>query len=257
MNLRSYLRGAGLGILVAAVILTFGGGSRTKAMTDAEVLERARELGMSDGNETLTEAYTVATAPEIEKMPEIEENPEIEEIPEKPSEAVGETGSVSNITPSEPAAEKATEKPAAEEAAEKPAAEEAAEKPTAEEAAEKPAEDILEESIKNRQTTELKSDLTGEDKTKSELLADAAETEAESEPSITETETGFVSVHINAGSSSTVVAKELEKAGAVSCASAFDGFLCANGYDRRLSTGDFRIPAGASDEEIARILMRR
>ena len=217
-------------------------------MTDAEVLERARELGMSDGNETLTEAYTVATAPEIEKMPEIEENPEIEEIPEKPSEAVGETGSVSNITPSEPAAEKATEKPAAEEAAEKP---------TAEEAAEKPAEDILEESIKNRQTTELKSDLTGEDKTKSELLADAAETEAESEPSITETETGFISVHINAGSSSTVVAKELEKAGAVSSASAFDGFLCANGYDRRLSTGDFRIPAGASDEEIARILMRR
>jgi len=253
MNLRSYLRGAGLGILVAAVILTFGGGSRTKAMTDAEVLERARELGMSDGNETLTEAYTVATAPEIEKMPEIEENPEIEEIPEKPSEAVGETESVSNITPSEQAAEK----PAAEEAAEKPAAEKATEEPTAEEAADKPAEDILEESIKDKQTTELKSDLTGEDKTKSELLADAAETEAESEPAITETETGFVSVHINAGSSSTVVAKELEKAGAVSSASAFDGFLCANGYDRRLSTGDFRIPAGASDEEIARILMRR
>ena len=239
MNLRSYLRGAGLGILITAIILIFGGGNRTKAMTDAEVMARARELGMSDGNETLTEAYTVATAPEPAAV-------------EKPSE---------EITVSEPAV---AEEPSEEVNVSRPAApEEPSEEVTAsrpaepEEAEEKTAEEIIEESIRDKQTTELKSDVTGENKTKSELLADAAETEAESQSAVTETQNGFISVHVNAGSSSTAVANELEKAGAVSSASAFDGFLCANGYDRRLSTGDFRIPAGASDEEIARILMRR
>ena len=269
MNLRSYLRGAGLGILITAIILIFGGGNRTKAMTDAEVMARARELGMSDGNETLTEAYTVATAPEPAAVEKPSEEITVSEpaVPDEPLKevtvsrpAVAEEPS-EEITVSEPAV---AEEPSEEVNVSRPAApEEPSEEVTAsrpaepEEAEEKTAEEIIEESIRDKQTTELKSDVTGENKTKSELLADAAETEAESQSAVTETQNGFISVHVNAGSSSTAVANELEKAGAVSSASAFDGFLCANGYDRRLSTGDFRIPAGASDEEIARILMRR
>ena len=228
MNLRSYLRGAGIGILITAVVLSFGGGSRTKAMSDSEVMERARELGMSGGNETLTEAYTVATAPEIEAL----------------AEPVKETSGKESVSGSEPVKEASGKESVSEAEAVK-------------EPGEKSAENVIEEGIRDNQTTALKSDLTGEDKTKSELLADAAETEAGDQSPVTETDSGFISIHVNAGSSSSAVAGELEKAGAVSSASRFDGFLCANGYDRRLSTGDFRIPRGASDDEIARILMRR
>ena len=221
MSIRSYLRGAGLGILVAALALTFGGGNKTKAMTDAEVRERAKELGMTGGNEVLTEAYTMAEAPEIIAA----------------SEAAASTEAAS-MASTEASAEDANKEGSSPEEI-------------------KSADEIIEDTIKDKQTTELKSDMTGEDKKKSELLADAAETEAESVSPVTDSSSGFVSIHINGGSTSTAVARELENAGAVSSASAFDAFLCANGYDRRLSTGDFRIPSGASDEEIAHILMRR
>ena len=90
-----------------------------------------------------------------------------------------------------------------------------------------------------------------------ELIADAAETENETDSAPVRTGTGFISVHISSGSSSTTVAKALEQAGAVSNAAAFDSYLCAKGYDRRLASGDFRIPAGSGEEDIALILMRR
>jgi len=243
MNLRSYLRGAGIGILITAVVLSFGGGSRTKAMSDSEVMERARELGMSGGNETLTEAYTVATAPEIEAL----------------AEPVKEASGKESVSEVEPAKEASGEVSVseAEPAKEASGKESVSEAEAVKEPGEKSAENVIEEGIWDNQTTELKSDLTGEDKKKSELLADAAETEAGDQSSVTETDSGFISIHVNAGSSSSAVARELEKAGAVPSASKFDGFLCANGYDRRLSTGDFRIPRGASNDEIARILMRR
>ena len=255
MNLRSYLRGAGIGILITAVVLSFGGGSRTKAMSDSEIMERAKELGMSDGNETLTEAYTVATAPEIEALTE---EPSETVLQEPPSEVSAGEVSVSAAEPDPieeaPGEESVSGSEPVKEASGKESVSEAE---AVKEPGEKSAENVIEEGIRDNQTTALKSDLTGEDKTKSELLADAAETEAGDQSQVTETDSGFISIHVNAGSSSTAVARELEKAGAVSSASQFDGFLCANGYDRRLSTGDFRIPRGASDDEIARILMRR
>ncbi len=99
--------------------------------------------------------------------------------------------------------------------------------------------------------------MTGDDKKKSELLADAAETEAENPSTVTDSSSGFISIHISGGSSSTAVAKELERTGAVDSASSFDNYLCSKGYDRKLSSGDFRIPAGASDEDIALILMKK
>ena len=248
MSLRSYLRGAGLGILLAAVILTFAGGNKTRAMSDDEVRARAKELGMTAGNEVLAEAYTMATAPEI--IEETEVSAETKAVSEPAKEVPAE---IEEKAATETVSEAATE------TASEVAAETASETAPSEEIKSeiKSADEIIEDTLKDKQTTELKSDITGEDKTKSELLADAAETEAESASPVTDVSAGFVSVHINGGSTSTAVAQELEKAGAVGSASAFDAFLCANGYDRRLSTGDFRIPAGASDEEIAHILMRR
>ncbi len=273
MNLRSYLRGAGIGILITAIVLSFGGGSRTKAMSDSEVMERARELGKSGGNETLTEAYTVATAPEIEALAEpvkeasgkesVSGSEPVKEASGKESvsgsEPVKEASGKESVSGSEPVKEASGKESVSgsEPVTEASGKESVSEAEAVKEPGEKSAENVIEEGIRDNQTTALKSDLTGEDKTKSELLADAAETEAGDQSPVTETDSGFISIHVNAGSSSSAVARELEKAGAVSSASRFDGFLCANGYDRRLSTGDFRIPRGASDDEIARILMRR
>lgn len=52
MRLKDYLRGLGIGMIVVVLILSIGGRDRT--MTDEEIIARARQLGMVDGNQTLT-----------------------------------------------------------------------------------------------------------------------------------------------------------------------------------------------------------
>lgn len=49
---------------------------------------------------------------------------------------------------------------------------------------------------------------------------------------------------------------KLQEAGLVSSASEFDRYLYQNGYDKRIRTGVFEIPAGADAEEIAKIITR-
>ncbi len=62
-------------------------------------------------------------------------------------------------------------------------------------------------------------------------------------------------ITIRSGADSLTVANDLERKGVIGSASAFDSYLCSKGYDRRLTTGTFNIPAGATDEEIAKIIM--
>ena len=66
-----------------------------------------------------------------------------------------------------------------------------------------------------------------------------------------------VTLVIGRGESSTTVSKNLKKAGIVEDAAAFDRFLCNNGYDKKIITGAYEIPYGASEEEIAKIITRK
>lgn len=72
------------------------------------------------------------------------------------------------------------------------------------------------------------------------------------EPSVPSGET--VTITIRSGESSVTVSKTLEAAGLVESASAYDRFLCENGYDRKIRVGTYEIPVGASEEEIAEII---
>lgn len=63
--------------------------------------------------------------------------------------------------------------------------------------------------------------------------------------------TETVSIVIRSGESSVSVSKSLEEAGLVTDASDYDRFLCENGYDKKIRTGNYEIPVGASEETIA------
>ena len=74
-----------------------------------------------------------------------------------------------------------------------------------------------------------------------------------SEPESTET----VQITVQGGDGSQTVARKLAEAGLVDDAAAYDKYLCANGYDKRICTGTHTIPLGASEEEIAKIITSR
>lgn len=67
----------------------------------------------------------------------------------------------------------------------------------------------------------------------------------------------IITITINSGDGSRVVANKLLQAGLIEDAAAYDAFLCQNGYDKRLKTGRHDIPAGASDEDIAAVVTQK
>lgn len=69
MKLKTYLRGLGIGIIVTAFIMGISTGGKSKAMSDEEIIARAKELGMVESTAVETETET---ASETESVPETE-----------------------------------------------------------------------------------------------------------------------------------------------------------------------------------------
>ena len=65
-----------------------------------------------------------------------------------------------------------------------------------------------------------------------------------------------VTVEVEPGVTSYRICIMLEEEGLVEDAAAFDTYLCDNGYSRKIKFGTYQIPAGASEEEIAKIITR-
>lgn len=85
---------------------------------------------------------------------------------------------------------------------------------------------------------------------------DATETPSPG-PSTTQTEvsnTESVTIVIVRGDSSYTVSRRLVEAGLIEDARGFDAYLVDNGYSKTIRTGTYKIPLGATWEEIARII---
>ena len=140
MNLKYYLRGLGVGIVVTSLILGIGLGSRKETLSNEEIKERARELGMVEESITVAEAaaqkeeaeVTVAPVPEenaeSDAEPIVNAEPEVSSEPAVSTGAAPEASEKPNVSAaSEPAASTAAEAGATPEAGVKPVADEAEE----------------------------------------------------------------------------------------------------------------------------------
>lgn len=107
MDLRLYLRGLGIGILVTAIVLGFT--DKSVAVTDDEIREKARSLGMID-NVTIAQLSGTAdnednedneTKPEEEAMPPDLTSEADEFVPDTESldESIDGTDETLNISP--------------------------------------------------------------------------------------------------------------------------------------------------------------
>ena len=219
MNLKYYLRGLGVGIVVTSLILGIGLGSRKETLSNEEIKERARELGMVEESITVAEAAAqkeeeaqeaeATVAPVPEENAESDAEPIVNAEPEVSSEPTMSTGA-------EP---EASEKPNVS-AASEPAASTAAEAGATPEAGVKP-------------------------------VADEAEEDNGTAP-----EKEIVDITINPGEGSYVISQKLEQSGLIDDAAEYDAYLCDNGYHTKLRAGVHKIPMGSTREEIAKLLCR-
>lgn len=218
MNLKYYLRGLGVGIVVTSLILGIGLGSRKETLSNEEIKERARALGMVEEPVTVAEA---AAQQEEEAQEKVTADP----VPEENAEGDAETiVSAEPEVSSEPAVSVSAAPEASEEpkvsAASEPAASAAPEAGATPEAGVKPVADEAEEDSGTAPAKEI------------------------------------VDITINPGEGSYVISQKLEQSGLVDDATEYDAYLCDNGYHTKLRAGVHKIPMGSTREEIAKLLCR-
>ena len=247
MNLKYYLRGLGLGILVTALILSVAGRNR-RTMTDAEVKERAKELGMIENTVLL------------EKPEETESASEKTADTESASETTANTESVSETTAgSDGEVQIGTDIGNNEDVSQGDLSKEETPKDN------QPKEETSEEEKPQKgasQDTEPKDDTSQEvtdDPERPEELSknNTEDTQGENDEKVTsagedQSRTDEVTLTIVSGDTSYSVAKKLYELGVVPSVEQTDRFLCANGYDRTIRTGVYTIAPEETLESVAR-----
>lgn len=235
MKLRYYLRGLGIGMLVAALVLILSGNTGGK-MSDEAVKRRAAELGMVEKDKSVLgdigsevsagQPEDVSQSVITEDMPAPEEEKDMaaEETDGASEEDKGTAPEEIDGTPEEEADEILPE---------------AGERPEAE-VSEEETEAVDEERM-----------LANQIEQRADEVADRAKEVAEN--SVPENIVTFV---VRQGDSSDSVARRAKEMGLVESAADFDVFLCQNGYDKRISVGSYEIEVGATQREIADIVTK-
>lgn len=263
MNLKYYLRGLGLGIVVTALILTIAGPRKT-TMSDAQVKARAKELGMIE-NTVLTPVENVEeetskpvseeVTGEVEQDQVEESKEELQEIDKK--ELPTET-EPKEATKEETTKEEATNKGTAEI---KDDPEAPGKKANADEADEGQPVDTKTKAEETAKTEEQEPDKPGkEDTSKADENGNTEETppaeagKVEDEKPAPATENQELILTIVGGDSSYTVAKKLYELGLVPSVEQTDKYLCANGYDRTIRTGVYKLHPDDTLDTIAKMI---
>lgn len=217
MKLRYYLRGLGIGIVITALLMGFTKGGAKETLSDDEIIARAEALGM-------VQSSVLSSDLNHEEQGEddvtVSYNTALDEpdIAALPDSAgADQTGDAAGVVDTE-----ATDKTA--DAADTVDSEKVADAAGASEGSTKASDtDVADNSTKATDTTGAAT----------------------------------ITVTINSGDGSDTVARRLTELGVITDAGDFDRYLCQNGYDKKLATGNHEINAGAGYQEIAEILIKR
>ena len=227
MRLKYFLRGLGIGIVVTTIILAISHNAGRR-MSDSEVIERAKVLGMAyttAAQENSTESAADTTEPETDTTEPVTTGQE------SPTDT--EAGSTAETESSETST-------------------------TVQETTTGIRETTTQQETTTQETTTQETTATrAAQESTTETTHEASATEAETtqaENESTETEASTVITYtltIASGMSSNTVCDILKKNGIIADSGDFDRFLVSNGYADRIRVGSFEVNSGMSYDELA------
>lgn len=233
MRLKYFLRGLGIGIVVTTIILAISHNA-CRRMSDSEVIERAKELGMAyttAAQENSTESAADTTEPETDTTEPVTTGQE------SPTDT--EAGSTAETESSETST-------------------------TVQETTTGIRETTTQQETTTQETTTQETTATrAAQESTTETTHEASATEAETtqaENESTETEASTVITYtltIASGMSSNTVCDILKKNGIIADSGDFDRFLVSNGYADRIRVGSFEVNSGMSYDELAAVFCSR
>lgn len=278
MKLKYYLRGIGLGVIITAIIMGFALGAGKAPISDAEVIEKAKGLGMVEGG--VLSDYSDEDASGEDMLPEdagvsasadkmINTASGADGGPSFKDTSASNSASAASVADIKADADKKVE---ADTGIGSPAVANgisgAAYKNSS--AAASLSSKDLKDADKNKDKdkdknkekpvidNKKKEEVTEEPEEASEVPAEEPnDTEENTQPEPTPAEPVPVQVTISGGSSSDKVAKILYDAGLVDDAVKFNRFLIEKHLDTMIRSGNKTITQGASYEEIAKAITSR
>ena len=270
MKLKYYLRGMGIGIILTAIVMGFALGGRKTAISDAEVIERAKALGMIDPNSgvLLQNSNGEEENDENEAASDSSLDQEGKEISEEVDEDISASGeSLSDMAEKE----EKTEDQSGE------SSESSSEVKNNSKASSEKTEDVTASSVASTSKTETttgsssstedtsivetvtassknnssdSSSLVNDDDSNNDSSSTASTQVLGSRTSVSKT------VTIPGGFSSDQVAAILYNEGIIDSASSFNQYLIDRNMDRIIRSGTKTIPAGSTYNEIAEIICK-
>ena len=228
MRLKYFLRGLGIGIVVTTIILAISHNAGRR-MSDSEVIERAKELGMAyttAAQENSTESAADTTEPETDTTEPVTTGQE--------SPTDREAGSTAETESSEAST-------------------------TVQETTTGIRETTTQQETTTQETTATRAAQESTTETTHEASATEAETtQAENESTETEASTVITyTLTIASGMSSNTVCDILKKNGIIADSGDFDRFLVSNGYADRIRVGSFEVNSGMRYDELAAVFCSR
>ncbi len=235
MKLKSYLKGIGIGFVLASVILILAGNSN-KPMSDADVIKRAKELGMIEST-TIGKPYVNDGSEQIsdtaDNKQEISEDVSLKETEntDNGSDTVNNSDNTSDTADSNTNDDSISADISANDVSS-----DTTDKSTV---TDTDKTDAAESNDANNKDTS-NSDTNNTDKTNNDNKTSYSDVK--------------VIVTISSGESSESVSRSIVEAGLADDEIEFNKYLCENGYDKRLRVGTYEIPLDADFETVSKYL---
>lgn len=222
MKLRYFLRGLGTGIIFSAVLMSLYGSINNK-MSDEEIRKAAVKLGMVEKQDALDVVLGIGVSAKPESTTGGAVDSEKKNTPES-SEGVEPTQEVTT----EAVTEKPTNSPDT-------------------------IGDIL-SSTSGVSKTDLEQLKKTEAPVATSTVKPTKKPIVTKKPEVKKESTTYVTMEIKSGMWSDEISRKLTELELVDDAEAFDKYLSENGYESNIKVGSYRIPMGATYQQIAEII---
>ena len=269
MNLRTYLKGLGLGIFVTTLITSVSSGNAKATMTDAEIRARAEELGMVSENALLL-SQAQKLADDAAEKAKAAVSTDKAASGASGNAASGNAVSGNKISGNKISANKVSGNTASGNTGSSAALKAGSKEDKTAGGSNASASGSLGSSSGSssgsRKSSSDSMASSGDSKAASQSAAGKKETVPEMGSAAKKSDTASddagvvpgsgetVTITVSSGDSSVSVANKMVQAGLVTDAKQFDSYLVLNGFDRRLVVGSHPIPKGATPEEMGSIL---
>ena len=258
MNIRNYLKGIGVGIIVASLVLIIAGKFNNKAMSDEDVIKRAKELGMVEST-TLTQpsandglantSDTQVVSDDKNSNQDSANTSDTDSKDNSDSKTADDKTVNASDTDSKSNSDSKTVDDKSVNASDTDSKSNTDSKTADDKTANTSDTDSKTSDDKSADTTSNNADKNTSDKNSTD--ADSKTSNA-ADKTVKSTDT--VSVEVKSGMSSESAAAAVKDAGLVDDDIEFNKYLCANGYDKRLRVGQYDIPKGSDFDTIAKYL---